>query len=346
MNVLTALSEKSEYSESTLQMIVGAWVLSTLVEGGKGPIKSDGDVSEDDYDKQSIYSLLYSLYRTVGEVTSDNGEVFEMTFNTWGYDWPETFGDSPVSPTDPQRFGRNAYTGLHDFPALRKYVEERKGKVHIVELGCGTGAGAHHVCKSVWPKCTYEAVDMQAAAIETCKRNFVPELRGRLRATHADATEATIPNECADIVAVCETHVTERTGIVTKEDEKFFAAIVRILKPGGFFTWGNAIPDPTWEPCFEALERMGMKKIEVRDVTKEAVRARDLDQARVQLFVDACLDKFLGFRIPVLGPKKRREAEVALKNFYRDPGTNLYNNMVDGTDTYRVVLFQKPADDE
>ena len=32
---------------------------------------------------------------------------------------------------------------------------------------------------------------------------------------------------------------------------------------------------------------------------------------------------------------------MAMENFYRNPGTNLYKNMTDGTDSYRVVLFQK-----
>ena len=38
----------------------------------------------------------------------------------------------------------------------------------------------------------------------------------------------------------------------------------------------------------------------------------------------------------------QRLAEVALKNFARNPGTKLYDNMVDGTDTYKVSLIQKP----
>ena len=54
--------------------------------------------------------------------------------------------------------------------------------------GCGTGAGAHHVCSNVWKNCTYEAVDMQQAAIRTCHRKFVGELGGRLKATCSDAT--------------------------------------------------------------------------------------------------------------------------------------------------------------
>lgn len=346
MDILTRLNNQSSYSTPVLQAAVSAWVLSGLVERPhRRKVKvDDGDVSEDDYTKQSLYSLLYSVYRIMGQVESDDGSPFELTFNTWGYDWPEGFGEHPVDPEDPQRFGRMAYTGLYDFPALREYIDAHDGKVHIVEMGCGTGAGAHHVCSNVLPRCTYEAIDMQAAGIATANRLFVPDLPGRLRATHADATKVNIPNECANIVAVCETHVTEYTGRVTDEDERFFATALRMLKPGGFLTWGNAIPDPTWEPAFDLLERLGFEKIEVRDVTREAVRARDLDAGRVHAFVSAALDRFVGFRIPFAGNRRRKEAEMGLKNFYRDPGTNLYRNMVDGTDTYKVVLFRKPLE--
>ena len=103
---------------------------------------------------------------------SETGERYEFTFNTWGYAWPESWGPSPIRKDDPQRYGKNAYTGLFQFDAVKKYVAERDGKVHVVEMGCGTGAGAHHICNHVLPKCTYEAVDMQEAAIRTCRRKF------------------------------------------------------------------------------------------------------------------------------------------------------------------------------
>lgn len=342
MNVLTALDRHADYSKTQLQFILGAWVLSTLVEKKEAISTKNGDISEDDYDKRSIYSLFYSLYRSMGDVPSDKGERYELTFNTWGYAWPASWGECPNSASDPQLFGRNAYTGLYQFEQVKQYVAAREGKVHIVEMGCGTGAGAHHVCKNVLPKCTYEAVDMQNAAIQTCRRKFVPELGGRLVATCADATQLTIKDGVADFVAVNETHVTEQAGRATEEDERFFKTAYRLLKPGGYLVWGNAIPDSTWEPCFALLEKIGMKKIEVRDVTKEAVVARDQDKGRVDAYVDHCVDSFHGFRIPVIGSKRSLEARLAMKNFYRNPGTNLYDNMVNGTDTYKVVLFQKP----
>ncbi len=343
MDILTALNREADYSKSQLQLILSAWVLSGAIEPKKKISTTNGDVPEGEYTKQSIYSLLYALYRSMGDVKSEFGDTYELTFNTWGYTWPDAWGTRPVKDTDPQRFGKNAYLGLYDFDAVKQHLSARDGKVHIVEMGCGTGAGAHLVCSQLLPNCTYEAVDLQLAAITTARRKFVPELKGRLTATCADATQLAAKDGVADFVAVNETHVTEMPGKATEEDRRFFATAYRLLKPGGYLVWGNAIPESTWAPCFEVLRDVGMKQLEVRDVTKEAVLARDQDKRRVDAYVDHCINTFHGFKIPVLGKRRRLEAEQAMKNFYRNPGTNLYDNMVNGTDTYKVVLFQKPA---
>jgi ubiquinone/menaquinone biosynthesis C-methylase UbiE len=341
MDLLTALDPRSNYSTPTLQLLVTAWVVAALVEREERIARADGDVSEDDYDKRSLYSLLYALYRSMGTVQSELGERYEFTFNTWGYAWPAAWGECPTPASDPQRFGKNAYRGLYEFDVVKEYVREREGRVHVVEMGCGTGAGAHHVCKDVLPSCTYEAFDMQEAAIQTCRRKFTPELGGRLVATRADCTAMPIRDESADFVAVCETHVTEYPGRVSDEDEKFFDAVRRTLKPGGFLVWGNAIPTSTWQPCFDHLESIGLSVVESRDVTEEAIRARDEDAPRVNAYVEQCLERFAAFRIPWLGEKRRQLAEIALKNFARNPATRLYDNMVDGTDAYRVTVVQK-----
>lgn len=342
MDIFTNLSSNHNYSSKELQLIFGAWVLSGAFGSSNGKVNAEnGDVSEDDYSKQSIYSLLYSLYRTVGTVKSETGAPYEFTFNTWGYEWPTAWGETPIGNTDPQRYGKYAYSGLYHFDIVKKYLAERKGCVHVVEMGCGTGAGADHVLRNVLPHATYEAIDMQSAGIATCRRKFVPGLNGRLVATCADATNLQIEDATADFVAVCETHVTEHVGVVSDEDKAFFNTARRLLKPGGFLVWGNAIPDATWQPTFDYLASIGLELKEECDVTGEAIRARDLDVARADAYVDQAIQKFVAFRIPVLGRKRRAEAEVALKNFFRNPGTNLYNNMCNRTDTYRVVLLQK-----
>ena len=341
MDVFTSLNPGADYSKTTLQLIVGAWVMTTPFEKKSKVTMGNGDVSEADYDKRSIYSLLYSLYRSVGVVENEHGTPYEFTFNTWGYAWPTAWGPAPTADSDPERFGKNAYTGLFAFPQVKEYVAKKNGKVHVVEMGCGTGAGANQICKNVLPECTYEAFDMQQAAINTAKRKFVPNLRGRLVATRGDCTQLPVGDGVADFIAVCETHVTEMNGQVTEEDKRFFKTAHRLLKPGGMMVWGNAIPEPTWQPCLDYLASIGMKLVESRDVTKEAIKARDQDEPRAEAYVKSVLGKYWGFKIPVYGTKKRQEARMAIMNFYRNPGTNLYDTMIDRRDTYKVNLLQK-----
>lgn len=344
MDILTALSAGADYSTAKLQVILAAWVLGGVNEGPKKKISADnGDVAEEDYEKSSIYSLLYSLYRSMGSVRSDRGDLYELTFNTWGYAWPREWGKSPISARDPQRFGKTAYTGLFDFAAVKELVRAKEGRVHVVEMGCGTGAGAHHVCHEVLPRATYEAVDMQRAAINTCERKFVPTLGGRLRAIHADCTRLPVRDGAADLVAVCETHVTEHAGQCTSDDAAFLGNAHRVLKPGGYLVWGNAIPAATWKPCLDYLASIGMRLVEVRDVTDQAVAARDDDRARVDAYVEQCLERFHAFRIPFVGSRRKQEARLALSNFYRNPGTNMYETLKNGTDAYKVVALQKVA---
>lgn len=343
MDIFTRLSEQTTYSMAQLQAIIAAWVMSSPFEAkshGKVSV-DDGHVDEAEYAKQSIYALLYSLYRSIGTVTSDRGVRYEFTFNTWGYAWPEAWGAAPTEEGDPQRFGKNAYRGLFHFDAIRELVAARDGQVHIVEMGCGTGAGADLVCGEVLPRCTYEAVDMQLAGVTTCRRKFVPRHRHRLVATHADATRLPIDDEVVDIVAVCETHVTDQGEVMTEEDRKFFRSARRVLEPGGYFVWGNAIPEPAWQRCFDFMESIGVDVLEVCDVTDEAVLARDLDEPRIQAYVDEALRRFPAFRLPVFGPRKRREAELAMKNLCRHPGTRLYDDLKTRADTYQVVLARK-----
>ncbi|MGD0676783.1 MAG: class I SAM-dependent methyltransferase [Polyangiaceae bacterium] len=341
MDLFKALDPRRSYSKTQLQLIVGAWVLATPFEQETKASTYDGHIADEAYEKSSIYSLVYSLYQTIGEVSSDGGEPYEFTFNTWGYTWPDAWGQTPTTPTEPQRFGKNAYTGLFHFKAVQEYLQARAGKVHVVEMGCGTGAGAHHVSKTLLPNCTYEAVDMQQAAIETCRRKFVPLLGGRLKATRADCTDLPIDDGVADFVAVCETHVTEKAGRLTDEDQKFFRTAYRVLKPGGMLVWGNAIPDATWAPSFAFLEGLGMKAVEVCELTKEAIAARDQDKRRADNYVDEILKRMWGFRVPIFGAKKRAEARQATLNFFRNPGTRLYETMKTRTHTYKCVCFQK-----
>src|ERR1700755_3155595 len=94
-DVFSELDPHTESPQTQRQLSVGSWVLATPVERKAKVAIDNGDVAEEDYDKRSIYSLLYSLYSTMGSVPSEVGEPYEFTFNTWGYVWPDAWGDKP-----------------------------------------------------------------------------------------------------------------------------------------------------------------------------------------------------------------------------------------------------------
>ena len=87
---------------------------------------------------------------------------YQFTFNTWGIANPKGY-----PPTDPQRHGKNAYAGLVNFPEAKAYMKEHGDAPKIVEIGCGTGAGANLIPREIIPNAHYVAIDMQKAAIET-----------------------------------------------------------------------------------------------------------------------------------------------------------------------------------
>ena len=62
MDILKSLSNQSQYSQKKLQWILGAWVLASVAERKPKISSKDGNLLEEDYDKASVYSLLYSLY--------------------------------------------------------------------------------------------------------------------------------------------------------------------------------------------------------------------------------------------------------------------------------------------
>ena len=131
-----------------------------------------GHVDESDYSKNNLYGFLYNLYDIVGEIKDEKGQTYQFTFNTWGFWHPESI----IPQNDPQIFGKTAYS-IHFTrdDHVKAKIKQMENIPKIMELGCGTGAGAHLICSDIFPnfyniKCEYMAIDMQKAAINTAKK--------------------------------------------------------------------------------------------------------------------------------------------------------------------------------
>jgi len=352
-DVLTAFSGEMSLTPMQLQLAGTAFCLSPLPgvlmdslpkeDTPFEPITdfaTTGKVNEGDYTKDSIYAILYSIYRTLGQVDSPSGVKYQFTFNTWG------FTDVPwiLDESEPQRHGKAAYQGLVEFDVVKEYLAKKETS-KFMEIGSGTGAGGNWI-SSIVKGSHYTCLDMQRAAIDTCNELHAkhnPNLKCQLveGGVGNKGNKAPAADGSTDVVVISETHIAEVD--IGPEEIAIFEEIKRMLMPGGFFVWGNALPTHVWHKGSTVLQEMGFVPCGERNHTAGAVKARQEDAKRVDMFVQSVLDHFPVQSVPYFGPKCGVVTSLLIKNFYRHPGTQLYEKMVVGYDSYMHLCFQKPA---
>lgn len=352
----------------------------------KTNFKDDGNINEDDYTKQSIYSILYSVYADLNQLRH-RGELYQFRFNTWGVTgvWNESLGEFEAKngyreqsvgaypnnlvaypKTTPQKAGKTAYASLVNFKSVKEYLKERRAAnpgalINVVEIGSGTGAGANEL---TWlhEDFNYTAIDMQRPGTAMCKKFHQanrlvapmpkagekpkPEgvfeeiigfdhrltcVQGNGQYLHQEQVNTdgsvtpAIPSEFADIVLISETHIADVIPL-DEETKRVFQQVLRILKPGGFFVWGNAIPTSIWRGSFDYMQNeLGMIRSEIHDVTDNALQARDDDYSRALDFFRQGKETYYGLKwFPACSWSLNR----LIMNFYRQPGTALYKRMM------------------
>jgi len=330
---LNDFNENTQFSIWTMRAtVLGFCSRTQLVEDLLKTNDEDKNTPEDQYKKQSIYALLYNIYALVGK-TSFNGIPYEFTFNTWG-----------VAPTkyqgDPQQFGKEAYRRLTDFPAVKEKIASLDRPVRFLELGSGTGAGAN-LTSHIHSSSHYTALDMQSQGTNTCKRlhehDAIPGIRGKLNCLQANAQEVPLESNSIDIIVICETHIAEM-GSLTDEDKLILREVQRLLAPGGLFVWGNAIRTEAWdeiEAYFQNSE--SWDTIAVNDVTEGAIQARNEDVERVDEVIQDFHDMIW---VTNYIPKCKGLISHLILDFYRNPGTRMYDTMVTRYHHYKQACFK------
>jgi len=358
-DLLSGISSDTVLTGWQLQLAVTGFCLSSVPDkfledeygrdiGGDFTFVEDGDMENEDYTKASIYSLLYALYANVGTIKSDLGVPYEFTFNTWG------IAPSPYPVEDPQRHGKAAYSGLVHLPAALEYMKKNGDAPKIVEIGCGTGAGANLITREILTNAEYLAIDMQLAAISTCKAKHGDATNPNLQCLQAPGGVGNNGNKVkgvdgeevasgsVDFVIISETHIADID--IGPEEVEIFKEIKRILKPGGLFLWGNALPTRCWVKALPILEDViGLKRVNSLNHTAGAITARDEDLPRVNAYTDSVTDQYPFFKYAgERGKTCKHVVDRLIKNFYRHPGTALYLKMVTGFDSYMHEAYQKP----
>jgi len=362
-DLLSGFTENNSLGPASMQFAVGAFCLTggykTLIDetkvsddhfdprkpGTNFSVAKDGEIPEDQYEKASIYSLLYGAYRHAGIVKDTFGRPYRFSFNTWGVSRTST-GEVPFGPEFPQRPGMTAYYSLATMPAVVDLVKANPG-AHFLEVGCGTGAGADLISRKVWPTINYTALDMQKVAIEQCVERHASHENPHLRCVQGNGQSLPLPDNSVDVLVVSETHIAEVQ--IGAEEKAIFAEMDRVLKPGGLFVWGNALPAGVWGEGAAYLQTVHQfESCGSVDLTDAAIEARDQDAGRVELFMQQLLNTYpvLSPAFPLVGQGCRNTLEMLIKNFFRHPGTDLYERMVVRADSYMNLCHRKIAKSE
>ena len=109
-----------------------------------------------------------------------------------------------------------------------------------------------------------------------------------------------MPDGSVDFVIISETHIADVE--IGAEEKEIFNEILRVLKPGGMFLWGNALPTRVWLSAEVELKGLGFDRIASLNHTKGAVLARDEDLERVESYAAHLYGQYpLAFKMPVRG---------------------------------------------
>ena len=147
-----------------------------------------------------------------------------------------------------------------------------------------------------------------------------------------------LPDNSVDVVVVSETHIAEMQ--IGPEEIAIFNEMKRVLVPGGLFVWGNALPTKVWLDGAQYLQSSGFRDCGLTNYTAAAVEARDLDKDRVVSFLDQLWAGYPVLSNPINGVQCRHTLDMLVKNFYRHPGTDLYQRMTVGADSYMNMCHQ------
>ena len=205
-------------------------------------------------------SLSYTASRRWFEYISRRESGRHMRLMNYGYSRGQPI---PLDSADePDRYSIQLY---HHVAA----AVDLTGKT-VLEVGSGRGGGASYVQRCLGPK-SVVGVDLARSAIEFSRKHYdVPGLTF----ARGDAEALDFPDESFDALLNVE------SSICYEHPERFFAEVVRVLKPGGHFLYADVREADELEEWNAQLAATGLEKLEEEDITAGVVAALDLDAGR------------------------------------------------------------------
>jgi SAM-dependent methyltransferase len=190
----------------------------------------------------------------------------------------------------------------------------------VLEVGCGRGGGASWISRYLEPR-TMTGMDFSGRGIEFCRNAYSsPGLSFVL----GDAEEMDFGPESFDAVVNIESsHCYRAPG-------HFFASVFRILRPGGYFLYADYHSPAELVRTRELLRRSGLVLLREQDISRNVLKALELDDARKATLI-------------------RRGVPLLLRGFFKEfagmQGTRTFNEAFRRGDIiYSSFVLQSPRE--
>lgn len=187
-----------------------------------------------------------------------------------------------------------------------------KGK-RVLDVGCGRG-GTIYTFKTFFQPATLTGLDLSATAIA-----FDRKAHGDSRTTfvEGDAENLPFPDGSFDIVTNVESSHSYPS------IHRFYAEVRRVLVPGGYFLYTDALSPQRLVSGLAHLDYLGFVLERNRNITRNVLLSCDeISTSRLQAF-DGQNDQRL------------------IENFLATPGSSVYENLRSGLWEYRIYKLKK-----
>jgi SAM-dependent methyltransferase len=183
----------------------------------------------------------------------------------------------------------------------------------VLDVGCGRG-GTAHVLVTFFNPASVSGLDLSTNAIAFCRQAHTDP---RLSFHEGDAEQLPFADASFDIVTNIESshsypHI-----------HRFYSQVHRVLAPGGYFLYTDALSMQQFTSALGYLEHIGFTLERDRDITRNVLLSCDeIAATRVQAF-------------------DSRNDQNLMQNFLGAPGSQVYHEMRSGNWNYRILKLRK-----
>lgn len=221
--------------------------------------------------KEKIRNAFYKVWYWYLNTIDNNAEVIFMNFG---------FSSNDEKIELEENDEKNRYSAqLYNLVATSINI---KGK-NILEVGCGRGGGLSYINRYLSPN-SVTGVDLNRKAIKFCKKHY-PENNNTF--LQANAQNLPFSDNSYDVVINIE------SSHRYPQPELFFAEVLRVLKPGGYFLFADFRDDIEVNRLDSQLKNSKFQLEKRQDITSNVVEALKLATPGREILIKEILPVFL-----------------------------------------------------